>query len=87
MAHAIERETKRNFDFFVSQADSWVASHAGKFALLRRGGLVEFFDKPNEAAQCALDRFPDGEFSIQRVINRPVDLGFLSYGSGDRPTD
>jgi hypothetical protein len=30
------------------------------------------------------NRFGDGNFSVQRVTDRPLDLGFLSYASGDR---
>lgn len=77
-------EVRKNFDFFQSVVGEWMPKHAGKFALLHNGGLVDFFDQPGDAVCIAQSRFEVGNFSIQRVTDRPVDLGFLSYASGDR---
>ena len=79
-----QNELRKNFDYFQKFVGEWMPNHAGKFALLRDGGLVDFFDAPGAAVGLAVEKFDDGKFSIQRVIDRPVDLGFLSYASGDR---
>jgi hypothetical protein len=84
MSALAESAIRKNFDYFQGIVRSWMPNHAGQFALLRDGGLVDFFDVPGEAIKSAVEKFEDGQFSIQRVIDHPVDLGFLSYASGDR---
>jgi hypothetical protein len=84
MSPLSENAIRKNFDYFQDVVMNWMPNHAGQFALLRDGGLVDFFDAPSEAIKLAVERFEDGQFSIQRVIDRPVDLGFLSYALGDR---
>lgn len=84
MSALSESAIRKNFDYFQGVVMNWMPNHAGQFALLRDGGLVDFFDAPSEAIKLAVEKFEDGQFSIQRVIDRPVDLGFLSYASGDR---
>jgi hypothetical protein len=41
------------------------------------------YSRPIEAMQKGLRRFEDGVFSVQRVTDRPVDLGFLSNAVDD----
>jgi hypothetical protein len=77
-------EIHKNFEYFQKVVDDWLPIHAGQFALLRDGELVDFFDQPGAAIGMAVENFEDGKYSVQRVVNRPVDLGFLSYASGDR---
>lgn len=85
MSISVNHEVRRNFDYFQSVLSEWLSNHEGRFALIREQRLIEFFDNPGEAALTGADRYDDGCYSIQRVTDRPVDLGFLSYGSGDRP--
>lgn len=87
MTDALSVEIRENFEFFQGAVGGWLAAHRDRYALLRDRTLIDFFNKPGEAVEAGLKRFDDGRFSIQRVTNRPVDLGFLSYGSGDWPTD
>lgn len=86
MTYPNSAELKRNFEYFQSVVQKWVSTDAGRFALIRSQQLVGFYDTPGDAAQAGAKRFDDGQFSVQRVTDRPVDLGFLSYGSGDRAT-
>jgi hypothetical protein len=61
--------------------------HAGEYALLRAKSLVEIFPKPFDALQAGINQFADGIFSVQKVIDRPLDLGFVSYGASDGAVD
>ena len=79
-------EITRNFDYFETVVRDLIPEHAGQYALLRDQAVVDVFERPLEALEAASTRFDDGRFSIQRVIDRPLDLGFLSYGLGDGTT-
>jgi hypothetical protein len=78
------REIEENFRAFEGFLGSLLPERAGQFALLRHKELVEVFPTAIEALAEGHNRFDDGLFSVQRVTDRPLDLGFLSYASGDR---
>jgi hypothetical protein len=76
-----EREIRKNYDFFKSVVSSIMAEHAGKTALIRDAAIVDFYDTPAEAVAQGTELFGSLPFSVQRVINRPIDLGFLSHAT------
>ena len=87
MATDQEAEIRQNFHYFQGVVGGLMASHAGKYALLHGRGIVDLFARPLEALEAGHAQFADGLFSVQRVIDRPFDLGFMSYGSGERTAD
>ena len=80
-----ESEVKRNFEAFMRQLSELLVSHRGKFALMHEEGIVEFFDTPGDAYRAGQKLYPDRRFSIQQVIDSPVDLGFFSHAMPQRP--
>jgi len=80
---AVSRETaiRQNYNFFKDIVASMMADHAGKFALIRSCEVVDFYDTAGEAVADGARRFGVEPFSVQRVINRPIDLGFLSHAA------
>ena len=87
MAPAARRhEIERNFEAFETLLGSLLPQKAGHYALLSDTRLVDVFPTAVEALTEGNERFGDGNFSVQRITNRPVDLGFLSYASGERVT-
>lgn len=85
MTTAAMAEIAANFSFFQTVVASLVREHRGDFALLRAGEVVGVFATAGIALDAAR-RFDDGMFSIQKVVDRPLDLGFLSYASDERIT-
>ncbi len=79
--HAIDE----NYAFFQTIVTSLMADHAGEFALLRDRDLVGIFPTPGAALDEAR-RFPDDLYSVQKVIDRPLDLGLMSYAADQRIT-
>lgn len=87
MSESRERELRQNFQYFQRIVGGLMDRHSGQYALLRSQSVVDFFPRPMEALEAGYAQFADGRFSVQKVIDRPLDLGFMSYGSGDRVTD
>jgi len=80
MATKADDQVKGNYDAFMAKLPSLLKSHAGKFALMRDGEVVEFFDTARDAYFAGLRLFKEeGRFSIQEVVEAPVDLGFYSH--------
>lgn len=69
----------KNYEAFRQVLPNIVKDHAGQFALLHSGEIVEYFDTANDAAKTGKHLFEDGEFSVQEVTNSPVNLGYFSY--------
>jgi hypothetical protein len=80
-----QQEVRTNFDVFMQQLPNLLAAHKGKFALMRHGQIVEFFDTPGDANRAGAKLFVDGLFSIQQVTESPIDLGFFSHAVSGRP--
>lgn len=80
MSDMLEEQIHRNYQAFQEQLPSLVATYRGKFALMRDGQIVEFFDTARDAYVTGQKLFASDQlFSVQEVIETPVDLGFFSH--------
>jgi pyruvate/oxaloacetate carboxyltransferase len=75
------KEIRRNFEFFQSVVGTIMADHAGEIALIHGQNIVGYFPSADDAVHEGAKRFGSLPFSVQRVINRPIDLGFLSHAT------
>jgi hypothetical protein len=75
----LRNEIDSNFDAFQRQVGGFLPDHAGEFALMREGNVVEFFATIGEADAAGRARYPDGVYSLQEVVTEPIDLGFFSH--------
>ncbi len=67
-----------NFEAFQKELPNIIGSYAGKIAVMKDGKIVEFFDSVNDAVRFGHAKF-GGEFSIQEVTNKNINLGFHSH--------
>ena len=74
-----QEQIKTNYDAFVQKLPELLATHRDKFALMRDGEIVEFFDTAADAFRAGQRLYQDQGFSIQEVTDSEVDLGFFSY--------
>ena len=78
------KETKRlqielNYNKFEKLLPTLLLTHRGKFALMRNEEIIDFFDTVRDAYISGQKLFEDDLFSIQEVVETPVDLGFFSH--------
>lgn len=69
----------RNYAAFVKELPKISQTHAGKFALMHDGQIVDFFDTARDAVVAGQNLYTDGLFSVQQVTDKPVDLGYFSH--------
>ena len=82
MATAIQDEVDHNYQAFRAHLPQLLATHRGKFALIRHQEVVEFFDTARDAYVAGRKLFAtDQLFSIQEVVDTPINLGFFSYAT------
>jgi hypothetical protein len=78
MQTELRNEVDRNYDFFQRNLSRYLKDNSGKYAFLKSEQLVGFFDGPGVAYRAGLERFQDKVFSVQKVTDEPVELGFMS---------
>ena len=70
---------RANYDAFQRQLPRLIEAHRGQFALLRDGEIVEMYDTPRDAYLVGQQLYADGKFSVQEIVDTPIDLGFYSH--------
>lgn len=72
-------QLEKNYDSFVKKLPGLMKSHAGKFALMKDGEIVDFFDTPLDAVTAGKHLYKQSPFSVQEVIDTPLNLGIFSH--------
>ncbi len=71
-------QVDQNYDAFACLLDSILDDHRDQLALMRDGEIVAYFETPREALEAADMMFADQIWSIQKVTDEPLFLGFWS---------
>ena len=69
----------QNYEAFEAMLPDLLKTAKGKFALMRERELVGLFDSASEAHFAGAKSFDDKLFSVQKVEDSAVSLGFFSY--------
>jgi hypothetical protein len=75
----IREQVDKNFEAFRALLPTILPIHQDKFALMRNGEAVGFYSTLEDAYMTANQFLRDQPFSVQRVTETPVDLGFFSH--------
>lgn len=68
-----------NFQVFRKLLPEMLQTHAGKFAVMHDGNIIDYFDTFADAARFGADKYGAGKFSVQEVTSREISLGCHSY--------
>ncbi|MDP3938285.1 MAG: hypothetical protein Q8R92_09135 [Deltaproteobacteria bacterium] len=80
----LQEEVNANYAVFAEKLPDLLGTHLGKFALMRHGEIIEFFDTARDAYVAGQKLYLDHLFSVQEVIEAPADLGFFSHALPQR---
>lgn len=72
-----------NFQYFQTILVGLLRDHFGEFAVLSDSSVVGVYRTLREAVDAGYGRSEAGRFSVQRIIDRPLDLGFHAYAADD----
>lgn len=72
-------EIDANLAFFESKLPDLLAHHRNRFALLREAKIAGIFDTIRDAQTAGEALYSDGKYSVQKVTDKPVELGVYSY--------
>lgn len=80
IAQQTAAQVQQNYEAFRERLPELLPEHRGKYALMTDGQVVEFFDTAAEAYRAGEARLGLGNFSMQKVVDKPIDLGIFSHG-------
>jgi hypothetical protein len=85
MSDQVAREqVDKNYEAFCELLPSILPLHQNKYALMKDGIAVGFYSTLEDAYTTANQFYKDQPFSVQKVTDTPVDLGFFSHAVRSR---
>jgi hypothetical protein len=84
MERSLDMEIERNLFAFLPKLPTLLPNYEGSFAVLRDQEIRSIHEKLSDALKAAHREFADGLFSIQKVTEKPVELGLFSNAADSR---
>ena len=75
-----QEQVDQNYAAFKELLPELLGKAANKFALMRDGELVAVYETMVDAVTTAQKLYADERWSIQKITNEPVSLGYRSRG-------
>ena len=79
MNESLQKEIDANFEAFQKVLPDLLPSEADRWALMRHGKCVDFYDTLRDAETAGRAMYKDRTFSVQQVSDAVVDLGWFSH--------
>ncbi|MCY3628541.1 MAG: hypothetical protein F4100_03675 [Rhodothermaceae bacterium] len=76
----VRKQIERNKAAYQAKKEEFEACYFGKIVLMHDGEFVNAYNDESDAYSIACDKFGLGNFSLHRVGQKPVDLGFAAFG-------
>lgn len=73
----VQKEIDRNYETFSKELPNIINSYNNKYILLKNAEIIDYFDTMDDAIKYAEYRFEDGLYSIQKINEPPVNLGYI----------
>jgi hypothetical protein len=75
----LQTEIDQNLEFFLGELPDLLKDHRDRYVLLQNKSIVGIYDTIRDAQTTGDKLFQDKLYSIQRVSNVAMDLGFFSH--------
>lgn len=73
----VQKEIDRNYETFSKELPNIFNSYNNKYVLLKNAEIIDYFDTMDDAIKYAEYRFEDKLYSIQKINDPPVNLGYI----------
>jgi hypothetical protein len=75
----LQDEIDRNYSAFLEMLPNIIATHREQYALMKDGKIIGFFITSVDARTAAEAFIKDKLYSIQKVTDSAIDLGYFSH--------
>lgn len=73
-----KKEVDMNYEFFKTKVSELKSDHLNEFALLHHEKINKFFMSEDDAIQIGIEKYGEGNFSVQQVNDNSIELGYQS---------
>lgn len=73
----IQQEVNNNYQFFLKEKNKIPSDLINKYVLIRKAEFIEYFDSMDDAIKYAKKIYEDRLYSVQKVNDIPINLGFI----------
>jgi hypothetical protein len=80
IAQQTAAQVQQNYEAFNEKLSGLLPKHRGEYALMKDGQIVGFFNTAMDAYVAGEAQLGLGNFSMQKVVDEPIDLGYFSHG-------
>ena len=80
-----QAEVDRNYEAFIKALPSILHNRRDRYALMKTGKILGYYSTALDARQAAETFIKDGIYSIQKVTDSSIDLGYFSHAVHFRP--
>jgi len=75
----IQKEIDQNLEFFKEKLPELLKDHRNRYALLQKKSISGIYDTVRDAQTAGDKLYPDKIYSIQKITDVAINLGFFSY--------
>ena len=79
MVKDLQNEVDANYEAFRHLLPELMLREANRWALMKNGECVDFYDTLRDAETAGRALYEDGLFSVQHISDTVVDLGWFSH--------
>jgi Family of unknown function (DUF5678) len=79
MSQSVREQVDKNYEAFVSMLPNIIAQYRNKYALMKDGQIIGYYSTLEDAYMTANKFYPNELYSVQKVTDVPIDLGFFSH--------
>jgi len=72
-------QVRQNYEAFRKYLPTLLPEHRGQYALMKDGVVVGIFLIAIETYRAGEEQFGLGNFSMQKIVDKPIDLGYFSH--------
>lgn len=78
----LQNEIDQNLDFFQKKLPELLSDHKNRYALLHKMSVSGIYDTMRDALTAGNKLYPDRIYSVQKISDQPINLGFLTHACG-----
>jgi Family of unknown function (DUF5678) len=79
MSEQMRDQVDKNYQAFLSMLPSIIAQHRNKYALIKDRQIIGYYSTLEDVYMTANKFYPNEPYSVQKVTDIPIDLGFFSH--------
>ena len=79
-------QVQKNREAYEKLRDKLEYEHLGRYALMHNGEVIDIYNDSGDAYSIGCDKYGLGNFSIEKIGEKPISLGIFTICLDSHPT-